>query len=102
MHTGSIVARIIAAMDLNQVPWTLLVSAALGVWLMAAPTVLGSTNAAADSDHLMGALVVTWAVIAFGAVARWNDEMAGAAIVALSFRRGAIKERFGSWNHYLA
>jgi hypothetical protein len=129
-HTRSIAARIIGAMDLNHVPWNLLVSAALGVWLMAAPAVLGSTSAAADSDHLTGALIVTWAVIAFGEVtrparllniplglwimlapwimigdteaSRWNDAIAGAAIVALTLRRGAIKERFGGWNRYLA
>jgi vitamin K epoxide reductase family protein/SPW repeat-containing protein len=130
MHTRSIAERIIAAMDLNHVPWNLLVSAALGVWLMGAPAVLGSTNGAADNDHLIGALIVTWAVIAFGEVARparllniplglwlilapwimlgdtepsrWSDVIAGAAIVALSLRRGAINERFAGWNRYLA
>jgi DNA ligase D-like protein (predicted polymerase) len=62
--------RIIAALDLKNVPLTLAVSAALGVWLMAAPGVLGMDGAVADSDHLAGALVVTWSVIAFGEVAR--------------------------------
>lgn len=121
--------RIVAALDLNNVPRTLLVSAALGVWLMAAPAVLGVTGTAADSDHLAGALVVTWAVIAFGEVARparllnipmgiwialapwllsgatdlsrWADLVLGALLVALSIRRGRIEEQFGSWNRYL-
>jgi hypothetical protein len=66
----STAARLVAALDLNNVPWTLLISAVLGIWLMAAPAVLGVTGTAADSNHLAGALVVTWAVIAFGEVAR--------------------------------
>jgi hypothetical protein len=122
-------ARIIGALDLKNVPWTLIVSAALGVWLMAAPAVLGITGSDADSHYLAGALVVTWAVIAFGEVARpvrllnipmglwiaiapwllsgatdvsrWSDLVAGALLVALSIRRGQIEEQFGSWNRYL-
>jgi uncharacterized membrane protein len=122
-------SRIIGAMDLSNVPWTLLLSTVLGVWLMAAPAVLGVTSGAADSDHLAGALVVTWAVIAFGQVARparllnvpmglwialapwvlsgatdvsrWADLAVGALLVALSIRRGRIDEQFGSWNRYL-
>jgi uncharacterized membrane protein len=123
-------ARLVAALDLNNVPWTLLLSAALGVWLMAAPAVLGVTEAAADSNHLAGALVVTWAVIAFGEVARpvrllnmpiglwiaispwvlsgatgasrWVDVFVGLLLVALSIPRGHIEERFGGWNRFLS
>jgi hypothetical protein len=51
-------------------PGPLLISAVLGVWLMFAPSVLGSSGPAADSDHLVGALVVTFAVIALGEVVR--------------------------------
>jgi uncharacterized membrane protein len=122
-------ARIVAAMDLNNVPWNLLVSAVLGVWLMGAPALLGVSGAAADSSHLAGALVVTWAVIAFGEVARparllnilmgiwvavapwllsgatdisrWADVFVGVALVALSVRRGRIDERFAGWNRNL-
>lgn len=122
-------ARIVAALDLKNVPWTLLVSTALGAWLMAAPAMLGVTGAAADSNHLAGALVVTWAVIAFGEVARparllnipmgiwiaiapwllsgttelsrWVDLIVGALLIVLSIRRGRIEEQFGSWNRYL-
>ena len=128
-HERSTVARIIAALDLNNVPWTLLLSAALGVWLMAAPGVLGVTGAAADSNYLAGALVVTWAVIGFGEVtrpvrllnipiglwiaispwvltgvppvSRWADAIVGLLIVALSVRRGRVEEQFGGWNRLL-
>ncbi|MGH9628041.1 MAG: vitamin K epoxide reductase family protein [Bryobacteraceae bacterium] len=39
------------------VPWTLAASATLGVWLMFAPSVFGTQARAADSDHLVGAVV---------------------------------------------
>lgn len=125
----SMTARIVAAVDLNNVPWNLWVCAALGIWLMAAPAILGTTGAAADSSHLAGALVVTWAVMAFGEIVRpvrllnilmglwlvvapwiltgettvshWNDVMVGVALILLSLRRGHIEQRFGAWNRYL-
>ena len=90
---------------------------------MVAPTVLGSTGAAAANDQLVGALVVTFAVIGFGepsraarwvnvplgvwllvapwvlagggTAGRWNDVACGVAIVLLSLRRGPVEERFG-------
>jgi uncharacterized membrane protein len=126
---GSPLGRIMAALDLNNVPWTLLVSAALGLWLMAAPAILEVSGTVADSNHLAGALVVTWAVIAFGEVARpirllnipmgiwiavapwvlsgatdasrWADLITGVLLMALSIRRGRVEEQFGSWNKYL-
>jgi hypothetical protein len=80
-------------------------------------------------NHLAGALVVTWAVIAFGDVARparllnipvgiwiagapwllsgatdlsrWTDVIVGGLLIALSIRRGRIDERFGGWNRVL-
>jgi hypothetical protein len=51
-------------------PWTLVVSAAVGVWLMAAPGTLGTEGMAAHILHLGGALVVTVSVIAMGEVVR--------------------------------
>lgn len=125
----STMSRIIAAMDLHNVPPTLLLSAALGVWLMAVPFVLGSTGPAADNNYLIGALVVTWAVIAFGEVvrpvrllnilsaiwlvasawvfpghsdvARLNNMIVGALLIPLSLKRAEIREQFGSWNRHL-
>jgi uncharacterized membrane protein len=125
----STAAKLVAALDLNNVPWTLLLSAAIGLWLMTAPAALTVTGAAADNNHLAGALVVTWAVIAFGEVgrpvrllniptglwiavspwllsgatdvSRWLDVLAGMLLVLLSVRRGRIEERFGSWNRVL-
>ncbi len=106
--------------------WNLLLSAGLGVWLMFAPAVFGTTGRAADSDHLFGALVITFAVIAMAEVARvvrfinilfgawlvaapfilngfttistFSDLAAGAALILLSFPRGKIRGRYGSWH----
>lgn len=121
--------RIVSALDLNSVPWNLLMAAALGVWIMVAPAVLGHAGAAATSHVLTGALVVTWSVIGFseiarpvrllnipcgvwlllapllvtggGAVGAWSDAAVGVALIILSLRRGRINERFGRWNRVL-
>ena len=110
-------------------PWNLLVSAALGIWLMLAPSAFGSVGAAAHSDHLIGALIVTAAVIAladvgravrfinvlFGALiiaapwilggatagAKWNDLIVGILVILLSFRRGKIGERYGDFERFI-
>jgi hypothetical protein len=123
---GSIARRIIGAVDLDSVPWNMLVSAAAGVWVMAAPAALGATGAGAASDHVAGALIVTWSVIAFGQIARsarwlnvpmglwiaaapwlldgdtassrWNDVAVGLALIVLAIPRGRVPQRFGGWN----
>jgi hypothetical protein len=125
----STAVRICAAMDLNRVPWNLPLCVALGVWLMAAPAVLGAMGAAANGDQVAGALVITWAVMAFGEIvrpirllnvlmgaavlaapwilagdselSRWNDRVVGVALMIASLPRGRIEERFGGWNRYL-
>ena len=125
----SIATRIVSAMDLDNVPWNLVLVAASGVWLMATPAVLGTTGASADVEHLAGALVLTWAVIAFGEIvrpvrllnvlvglgvaaapwlvlgttdaSRWNDVVVGVAVVMLSLPRGRIQQQFGDWNPVL-
>jgi hypothetical protein len=111
-------------------PWTLLVSTALGVWLMVAPSALGTEAGIADSDHLVGALVVTFSVIAWAEVTRslrwlnvafgiwllaapWflaggtfmstvNDLVVGMLLVLISLSRGTIREQYASWNRYIA
>jgi hypothetical protein len=109
--------------------WNLILSAALGVWLMLAPAAFGTREGAADNDHLVGALVVTFAVIAMAEVARairfidilfgawllvapwllggfvtgarWSDMLAGVALILLSVPRGRIRERYGSWQLFI-
>lgn len=104
-------------------PWSLVASIVVGTWLMFAPAVFGTTGAAADSDHLVGALVITVAAIATAEVARpfryvnllfgmwlaigpwlvggssvaasFNDTLAGVLLITLSLPLGAIREHYG-------
>ena len=110
-------------------PWTLLVSVGLGVWLVLTPSALGITGAAAHSDHLVGALIVTTAVIALADVGRatrflnivfggwviaapwllagatsastWSNAIAGAVVIVLSVPRGPVGERYGTWQRLI-
>jgi hypothetical protein len=109
--------------------WNLLLSIALGVWLMFAPAIFQTTGRAADSGHLVGALIVTFAAIAIAEVGRavrfinvlfgaWlvvapfllagfttaamvNGIVVGVALVVLSLPRGKIHGRYGSWQPYI-
>jgi hypothetical protein len=102
-------------------PWNLLLCVMLGVWLMAAPGVLGVTGALATSSHIVGAAAVTVAAVALAEVtrlarlldvplglwiavapwvlgagmpaARWNGAITGVLIALLAIRRGAVRER---------
>jgi uncharacterized membrane protein len=116
-------------LELMSIPWNLAVCAGLGAWLMAAPTVLGTTGAAAASDQLFGALVITFAAIGWGEAPRaarlvnipigvwllaapWilsggnsagmaNNLAVGFAVILLSLRRGRVESRFGAWDRYV-
>ncbi len=109
--------------------WHLLIAAGVGSWLMFAPDFFGTSGRASDSDRLIGALVVTFALIAtaeagravrflnilfgawlliapwalsgFVAGAQWNDVMAGIVLIALSIPCGRISGRYGSWQPYI-
>jgi Vitamin K epoxide reductase family len=112
-------------------PWTLVASAIVGVWLMFSRLVFGSIPPLANSDHLVGALVITVAVIAMAEVGRalrflnllfglwliiaplllaggslaaaWAAVAAGIALIALSLPRGRRStEHYGSWDRYIA
>ena len=110
-------------------PGTLLASAALGIWVMFAPAIFGSEGAAADGDHLVGALIVTFAVIALAEVARparfvnalfgawliaspwvligatfgatWSNVLVGVALIVLAVPRGTVRQRYGGWDRYV-
>ncbi len=110
-------------------PWNLLLSAGLGVWIMLTPSLLGSAGPAAHSNHVIGALIVTFAVMALADVGRalrfvnivfgvwviaapWllagatstsrlSDVIVGALVIFLSLRRGPVRERYGSWQRYI-
>lgn len=109
--------------------WALAAMTALGSWLMFAPAVLGSTGAHADSDHLVGALVIVVAVVAMAEVARparllaiplglwlvvapWflaggtlagraSSAIAGAAIALLGLPLGRLRDHYGAFDRFV-
>ncbi len=121
--------EVLHGIEVFSAPWNLLGSALIGVWLMAAPSALGLTGAAADSTHVVGALIVTFAVIAFAEPARlvrllnvpcgawvllspwfwgggspawpWIAGVSGLGLVALSFCRGPVEDRYGGWQRFI-
>lgn len=110
-------------------PWTLLLSVAIGVWLMFTRLIFGTEGAMANSDHLVGALAIVVAVSALAEVARslrfinvlfgawlliapWvlqggtaaaavGSVLAGFALIALSLPRGLITQPYGGWERYI-
>lgn len=113
--------------DLN-IPWNLIASVAIGIWLMFAPALLGYENSIADSDHVMGALVITFSVIAIGEIVRtlrflniitglWimlapfilggtsaamiNGVGCGLLLVILSLRKGKTVNSYGVFDKYV-
>ncbi len=111
-------------------PWTLLLSIAIGVWLTFTRLSFDSLGAMANSDHVVGALVVTFSIMAFAEVARairfiniplgawliaapwlldgitsplavWNGVISGAVLIALALPRGRIKDSYAGWDRYV-
>ena len=105
--------------------WPHLITAALGIWLMAAPDTLGYglRAAASDNDHILGPIITTiglvaaseatrnvrWGNIPLGGwllLAPWvlgygqgtailNDMLVGGGVILLSLLKGKLKHRFG-------
>ena len=111
-------------------PLTLWVSIAIGVWLTFTRVSFGSAGAMANSDHLIGALVVTFSIMAFAEVGRalrfinvplgawlivapwlldgiaspfaaWNGVISGVLLIGLTIPRGAIRNSYGGWDPYV-
>ena len=111
-------------------PITMLLSIAIGIWLMFTRLAFDTTDTLANSDHVIGALVVTFSVIAFAEVVRcvrfinilfgawllaapwlldgattplaaWNSILCGLALIALAMPRGPIKDVYAGWDRYV-
>lgn len=111
--------------------WSLWLSVVAGVWLMFAPAQLGlaTRSAAADSDHVIGALIVVVSVISLAEVARpvrwlnvalglwligapwflsgatavrWSSALAGLAVTLLSLPLGKLRDHYGSYDPIVA
>jgi hypothetical protein len=107
-------------------PINLIISAFIGAWVMASPALLNITGTASDSQHLIGAIIVTIAITAmaepcravrllntlaaiwlmvsifilpgFAANYMFANIIAGIALLIVSFPKGKITERYGSFD----
>jgi hypothetical protein len=103
--------------------WAQLINAMLGIWLMAAPTILGYGGPARTNSHIVGPLAVSCAVIALWEVTRpvrwgnlalglwllvapwvftdtwgalFNSSLVGLLLMAFALVRGTVEpQRFG-------
>lgn len=109
-------------------PWNLVVSGLIGIWLLFTRLTLGSTGSMANCDHVIGFLVLTTLSVAAaevtrpvrylnilfggalvaapfifeaGAAATINGLVCGLALIFLSFRRGEIRHAYGDWNRLI-
>ena len=109
-------------------PWNLVLSALIGLWLLFTRLTFGTTGSMANADHVIGFVVLTTVSIAaaeatravrylnvlFGAAllvtpflldagtaAMINSIVCGIALIALSFRRGPIRQRYGTWQPWI-
>lgn len=112
------------------VSWPLLLASLAGVWLMFTRLTFGSGGAMANSDHLVGSLIVTVSIIALAEVGRalrfinvalgawlvaapWlldgaggtpaavNSVVCGLLAIGLSVPRGPIRHRYAGWDRYI-
>lgn len=109
--------------------WNLLISVALGAWLMFVPWIFQTSGSSADSDHLVGALIIVFAAIAMAEVGRtvrfiniffggwliiapwllsggtvtatWSNLIVGALVIILSIPRGKITQRYGGFERFI-
>lgn len=110
-------------------PWTLVLSVAIGVALMLTRVLLDASGTAANNDHIVGALVITFSIMALAEVARplrfvnvalglwlvltpWlltgysgvssvASVSAGGLLILLALPRGPIRSRYGAWDRYI-
>ena len=128
--SAPIASQMVAAARGVNMPWSLLLSCALGVWLMFSRLIFGTSGMVANNDHLVGALMITVAVCAMAEVARplrflnillglwlvtapwlfsgatvgpaWNDVIVGTLVVIASLRRGTrSEEHYGAWDRFI-
>lgn len=111
-------------------PWNLLLTAAFGIWLMVSPTVLNLTGWTANLNYIVGALTVVFSYVSLAEVARacrfliaffgiwevvsvwvmnyppfshgtWINFVVGILMIIVCLPRGAIHEKYGSWDRFI-
>ncbi|SCZ66428.1 NAD-dependent epimerase/dehydratase family protein [Thiohalomonas denitrificans] len=111
------------------VPWTLGLSILIGAGLMLTRLMFGTEGAAANSDHIVGALVISFSIMALSEVGRplrfanvllgaWAfigaitlngyapfgsvaAAVAGLVLIGLSLPQGRIECRYADWNRWI-
>jgi nucleoside-diphosphate-sugar epimerase len=109
-------------------PWNLGIAALVGIWLMFTRLTLGAEPPMANADHLIGALALTVISLAAAEIIRAarflliplgaalfvtpflfgvdKTQMiasfaSGALLIVLSFRRGPVHGRYGTWQSWI-
>lgn len=103
--------------------WAQIINTLIGIWLMAAPGVLGHNEPGSDSNHIVGPVIATAAMVACWEVARatrkvnillglWliaapfvlayetilpiiNDMICGVLVVSFALIRGKVEDSYG-------
>ena len=112
------------------IPWPLVLSVAIGLWLMFTRMTFGSSGMMANSDHLIGSLVVTFSIIAWAEVGRglrfvnvlfglwllaapWlidgagstaavlNSLVCGVLLIILAVPRGSVRDFYAGFDRYI-
>ncbi|HEY8658496.1 MAG TPA: vitamin K epoxide reductase family protein [Hanamia sp.] len=127
--TESITKTVLAMRWGMNLPWNLLLCVFIGLWWMYYPGNFDITGSAANNFTTLGALVVTFSVIAMAEVGRalrfinilfslwlivamllinavpanalWNAIISGVTLMALSFPKGRIREKYGTFDKYI-
>jgi len=115
--------------DLLLRPWNLVLITLIAIWIMVSPSALQFSGSLADSNHLIGALIITFTIISMSEVARtlrfinilfaiwiaispfiygfdqpevmWNGIIAGVIIIAVVFPKGIIEDERGGFAKYV-
>ena len=109
-------------------PWNLALAGLIGLWLMFTRLTLGADGSMANADHLVGALALMVISLAAAEVARplrfllvplglallvtpfafeagtvqvIASIICGVGLIALSWRRGPIRARYGAWQGWI-
>jgi uncharacterized membrane protein len=111
------------------IPWTLAASTAIGIALMCSRLIVDTSGPAANNDHVIGTLVVTFSIAAMGEVSRplrfvniglgaWlivsplifsgyspiaaaASMLFGLLLIWVALPLGAIKSRYGEWDRLI-
>lgn len=111
-------------------PWNLVVTALIGIWLMFSPWVQNVSGWQANSDYITGAITVVFSFICLSEVVRgaryvigafgiwlivgmlilpidpaetrqWTHIAAGILMILLCLPKGKIHEKYGTWDRFI-